>query len=445
MIYSLLVLDRVKRAHDVEIEKRGKAAAERIGEQAKFPLRTGDEDALDKLAKDALSGDDILAVTIKPTNNGQTINARKNGPLKGRSRRFSYSVKIKPGAFADEIDILQGVPRETDEVVIGEVGVLMSLSQTDLIVKEIRAAMIVTAIVLVTLAILINIHIARRITDPLMTLAREVEKIGKGKFDARIEDMGGGEIGVVAEHFNRMAQNLEGSIARMIQQEKMASLGRMASGITHEIGNPLNSILLYCKILLDQANEGEEAENVKAILAQARRMKEIVNHLLDYAHKPPTQMQAVEISRALDESLRVLTHPVAKSKLSIKCDIPTDLPKAKAIMNMCVQVFVNIISNAIEATGKNGELEIEAWAGEERSCLYVAFADNGPGIPDELLESVFEPFFTSGKEAKGTGLGLSICQQIMRGFDGEISAESAGGGGAKIIIKFQCVTPKDVV
>jgi C4-dicarboxylate-specific signal transduction histidine kinase len=445
LIYSLLVLERVKEAHDAEIEKRGRAIAEQLGSLAEFPLRTGDAAALDMMARDALLREDIQAVAILSLEDKKVVKVESKTRPTGRTREFSYSIRIKPKAFANEIDILQGIPSEKAERTLGEVKVTLSLAGTDRMISEIRTAMILTALVLVSLAILISVYMARRITDPLLALAKEVEKIGKGKFDVRIEDMGRGEIGVLADQFNRMTENLKRSLDQMIQQEKMASLGRMAAGITHEIGGPLNSILLDTKLLLDHMSEGAERDTAEAIVFQAKRMKEIVNHLLDYAHTPPTEMQAVDINQALEEALRVLAHPLKKSALKIKREIPEDLPKARAIRNTCVQVFVNLISNAIEATGEDGELRIEARAEEERSSLLMTFTDNGPGIPEEFLTSIFDPFFTTKEQGKGTGLGLAICQQIMQSFGGDIRAENAKGGGTRFILKFQCVTINGLV
>ncbi|HUT55948.1 MAG TPA: HAMP domain-containing sensor histidine kinase [bacterium] len=438
VVYSVLVFERVRQAHDVEIEKRCQAVAEQLGTMAELPIRAGDLAALDQIARDALRQAEIVAVEFKSLDTGKTARAERSGQA-AAARVYSYTLSIVPETFSDEIGILEGAGEGKAGKAVGEVKVTISLAGSDRVMARIQAAMIVAALVLMTIAILINVQIARRITDPLMALAQGARKIGEGRFDERIDTTGGGEVGAVAEQFNRMAENLKTTLDQMIQQEKMASLGRMASGITHEIGNPLNSILLDVTMLMDDLPQGPNREKAAAIQAQARRMKEIVNHLLDYAHTPPTQMQSVDVSEALDDAIRVLSHPLAKSGLVIKRELPPDLPRVMAIKTMCVQVFVNLIINAIEATGKNGGLQVAAELGTDPERLLVSFSDTGPGIPEEFIEHVFDPFFTTKQKGQGTGLGLSICRQIMRGFGGEIRAEKSVGG-AKFIIEFQCIT-----
>jgi signal transduction histidine kinase len=436
-VYGLIVFERVRRAHDAEIEKRCRAVAEQIGSLAELPIRAGDQAALDKIARDALRQEEIAAVELKSFDTGKIARAERPEAA-SPPRVYSYTLDIVPQAFADEIGILEAAGGGKAGKAIGAVKVTISLAGSDRVMAQIQAGMIVAALVLMAIAILINIQIARRITRPLMALAQGAKKIGEGRFDERINAAGGGEVGAVAEQFNRMAENLKATLDQMIQQEKMASLGRMASGITHEIGNPLNSILLDVTMLIADLPPGPDRDKAAAIQAQARRMKDIVNHLLDYAHTPPTEMQSVDLNEALDDAIRVLSHPIAKSGLSIRRDLPPGLPRVMAIKNMCVQVFVNLIVNAIEATGKNGELTVAAETGKTGRLL-ISFSDNGPGIPEDLIERVFDPFFTTKQKGQGTGLGLAICRQIMRGFGGEIRAVS-NKGGSKIIMEFQCIT-----
>lgn len=439
VIYSLIILDRVRKAHDLEIQKRGRAIARQLADEAEFPMRTGDLTALKKLADEAVAREEVVGVELVELDTGKTVSSGEQVRQKKEQRLYCCELEVTPLAFEDEIEVLSGNEGSRPGRAIGKVTVTISLAESDRVIKEIEAGMAIAAIALMTLAIVINVQLARRVTSPLMKLAKGAKEIGEGKFDTRIDEAGGGEVGMVAEQFNRMAQNLKLTMHQMIQQEKMASLGRMASGITHEIGNPLNSILLDAGLLLESMPEGPERESLKAVQVQARRMKEIVNNLLDYAHASPVEIEAVEISGALNDALRVLSHPLAKSALEIECDLPARLPRVRAIRNMCVQVFINVIANAIEATGRGGKLRVEARNDEDRCCIEVRFIDNGPGVTEDQLESIFEPFFTTKAIGEGTGLGLSICYQIMSGFGGGIRAERARGGGLEIVIEFKQV------
>jgi signal transduction histidine kinase len=130
----------------------------------------------------------------------------------------------------------------------------------------------------------------------------------------------------------------------------------------------------------------------------------------------------------------VLSHPVRKSGATIVRDLPDNLPRARAIKNPCVQVFVNLLRNALEAAGRGGEVRVDA--GESDGRVIVSITDSGPGFRPEDLARVFEPFFTTKPAGEGTGLGLAICQTIMKGFAGDIRIEECGGRWCRVTLEF---------
>ena len=457
-----VALYQVRRSLEAEVEKRAETLAGQLGDRAEFPLRAGDRAALLKLGKDALLLEDVVALEFFAAD-GRSLAKVEREAARERTVDYSRPVWRKTGAFKDEMDFYTGSGEEPRPSPAGALTVRMGLASADRIVASLRALILIAAAVLAAFAILLSVHLARRITEPIQKLSQGVEAIGSGRLDVTIDVGEDGEIGALAGHVNQMARDLKKSVEQMIQQEKMASLGRMASAITHEIGSPLNSILIDAHLLRDQmAEAGEGRKSAEAIIEQARRMRDTVRNLLDYARRPPVEMEAVDLAQALDEAFRVLAYPLRKSGLKIERKWPAGLPHVQAIKNLTVQVFINLITNAIEAAGPGGELTIAAGriapapadaraetpgeggpgqkdARPAQGEVEVSFQDNGPGIPEHVRARIFEPFYTTKAPGQGTGLGLTICHHIMHGFGGEIQVKPAEGKGTVFILQFNAI------
>jgi signal transduction histidine kinase len=438
-VFCLLVLDRVRSAQEAEVQKRGAALAEQLGLQAEFPMRTGDKNTLDNLAKSVILLEDVVSIGFHAADGSMLSRTGRDTSPSCPITSHSYTVRRTGADFQDEMDLMVGGAAEKAGEAVGRVTVELSMASSERIIREISLVVLAAAVVLAGLAILVSAQFARRITGPIRDLTDGVEMIGEGRLDVQIEVEDDGEIGTLARHFNRMAQNLKSSLDQMIQQQKMASLGRMASGITHEIGSPLNAILLEARMLLDELPEGESREGAENIIDQTVKMKDIVSNLLSYARTPPSKMQDVDLNRAWDEAEKVLAHPLRKSNIKIVKDFPEELPKVRAIINLATQVFVNIISNAIQAAGQDGVIEAAALEDKRNQTVKVTITDSGPGVAEEIMGSIFDPFFTTRPEGEGTGLGLAISFQIMKGFHGDIRAERTEDSGAVFILEFQRV------
>jgi len=438
-VLSLLVVYQVRRSLDAEVKKRARTMAKELGAMARFPLRTGDRAALERLAREALLFEDVVSIRFTGADGVVMAEEGAVDPQSSRVVESSCPVVRKSGAFQDKTDFYTGLGDDKSGEVLGAVEVRLSLASNDRIIGGIRLTIFIAAALLAGLSILASIHFARRITDPIARLAEGVEAIGRGRLDLEIEVGDDGEIGALAEHVNQMARDLKTSMDQMIQQEKMATLGRMASYVAHEIGSPLNSILIDAHLVMDQLEEGDGKKSAEAIVEQSRRMRDTVTNLLDYARNPAEEMEAVELAKAVEDAIMVLAHPIRKSGICIETSFLDKLPPARAIGNLATQVFVNIIANAIEATGQGGELVIEGAAVHGGDRVRVSFIDNGPGVPDESLARIFDPFYTTKDPGEGTGLGLSICQHIMQGFRGSVSAKGAPRGGSVFIVEFQAV------
>jgi len=447
-LMSVFVLYRFRKSLDDEIAKRGQTLARELGARARRPLRAGARERLADLAEAALLREDVVAVEFIDADGESLVKRRAQSPPPPRTRKITHTVARRERPFRDEMDLYAGSAEEEKDGALGAIVLEIGFAATDRVIGGASATIFAVATILALIAIFFSAQFARRITGPIEKLARGVERIGEGSLDIEIEVIDDGEIGMLAQHFNQMAKDLKKSVDQMIQQEKMATLGRMASCISHEIGSPLNSVMFDARIIMEEVSEGPALTSARQIDAQVRRMRDTIKNLLDYARAPSGEMAPVDIERALDEAMLVLALPIRTSGMKITRKFSEDPPPALAIKNLVVQVFVNLINNAIEAAGEDGEIRVEARAAPaagagEADMVRVSFIDNGPGIPEDDLETIFEPFYTTRPEGEGTGLGLAICRHIMEVLGGRITADSASGEGSKFHVVFQSIKKKD--
>ncbi|HEY82461.1 MAG TPA: PAS domain S-box protein [Dehalococcoidia bacterium] len=223
---------------------------------------------------------------------------------------------------------------------------------------------------------------------------------------------------------------------QLILADRLASLGELASGIAHELNNPLTSIVGFSDLLSGEDLPERVKEDLKVINKEAHRAAGIVKNLLAFARKHPETKEPVDINEVIRQVLELRAYEQKVHNIEVKTHLAPDLPKVMANAFQLQQVFLNIIINAeyfmIEAH-KRGTLTITT----ERvgDIVRASFADDGPGIPKENLRRIFNPFFTTKEVGKGTGLGLSICHGIVAEHGGRIYAESELGKGATFTVE----------
>jgi iron only hydrogenase large subunit-like protein len=214
---------------------------------------------------------------------------------------------------------------------------------------------------------------------------------------------------------------------KLIQAEKLASMGQMAAGIAHEINNPLGVVLMYAHLLKDEIHERTETgADVERIIREAERARQIVKGILNFARKEQVKREPTDINALLGQSVEDFRgrSPGIRFELALDGNLALHAVDADQMR----QVFDNIIANSVEATGGSGSIRIESE--EEMGEFRVAISDSGPGIPEEILSKLFTPFFTTKPPGKGTGLGLAVCYGIVKMHGGSIQAGNRPEGGA---------------
>jgi len=212
--------------------------------------------------------------------------------------------------------------------------------------------------------------------------------------------------------------------------EKLATVGKLASKVAHELNNPMDGILRYINLAL-RTIEQENLEKPKEYLTQCRqglmRMVHIVSELLEFSRTTHAPFEYVKIDHIIEDALNTMDSRTEASNVQIWRNYAPDIPEVRS--GNLFQVFCNLIKNALDAMPDGGELNISTRLRADNSAE-VEFRDTGVGFAPEHAEAIFEPFFTTKDKGKGTGLGLAICKDIIERYHGRITAENAAGGGS---------------
>ena len=221
---------------------------------------------------------------------------------------------------------------------------------------------------------------------------------------------------------------------RLVQADKLSSIGLLAAGVAHEVNTPLAVISTYAQMLAKQISGDEQKfKLLDKIAKQTFRASEIVNSLLSFSRTSPTEFVEVDLNKVIRETLTLIEHQLQKAAIEVKLNLESGLPVVKANSGKLQQVFLNLFLNARDAMESGGTLAVRTW--NEDGFARIEVADTGQGIPPEHLERIYDPFFTTKASRKGTGLGLSVTYGIVREHGGTIRVESRPGAGARFHVE----------
>ncbi len=244
---------------------------------------------------------------------------------------------------------------------------------------------------------------------------------------------------------------------QLIQNEKIAALGRLASGLAHQIRNPLEIIIMGVEFLGSTLcnKDLNHEKSIEKIKEAVNRTNQIITDFLSFSRKSELKFESVDVCLLLDETVRLIEHRINVKKVKIERNYPEESLKVKADRNMLEQVFMNLLNNGIDAMSKGDKIRIKVNSNKAmhvedkigyrandyfkigKKMTVVEFEDTGKGIPEDVLPKVFEPFFTTKKSGKGTGLGLSLAHLIIDRHYGKIDVQSEVNKGTKFTLKLQ--------
>ncbi len=235
---------------------------------------------------------------------------------------------------------------------------------------------------------------------------------------------------------NRMKEELENTQLQLLQAEKMASLGKLAAGVAHQLNNPLSGITLFTKLVMEDYDLEDGAKSdLCRVLEDAERCRDTVKELLEFTRQTRHLMRPHDINRAISRTLFLLENQTLFQNIAIDKDLDTSLPTVHSDIQQLNHLFMNIILNAAQAMEGKGRLRVKTAFLPANKMVRIDISDTGPGIPEKILPHIFDPFFTTKEEGKGTGLGLSLVYGIVENHGGQIKAESEPGQGATFIIE----------
>ena len=346
-----------------------------------------------------------------------------------------------------------------EKKVLGVLDIDISLQQVD---RSIRAAEVKLLLIglgtVICLALLITFSMNRFLTRPLKELSRGTRRVAQGDLESRIPIRSDDELGAFAKSFNKMTEDLrrakisltewgdwleqmvsertrdlEAAQQQLIRSEKLASLGKLAAGIAHEINNPLTGVLTFSQLLMDQfPPESAEHKDLKVIVQETIRCRGIVRGLLEFSRQKALDKSCVDIHSILDEVLRMVSNQESFRNICVEKIYVPDAPKFMADKDQLKQVMLNIIVNASDAMPHGGSLKISTYWSPDPSELKIHFEDTGGGIDPDHINKLFDPFFTT--KEMGTGLGLAISYGIIKAHRGNIEIRSKLGEGSLIIV-----------
>ncbi len=328
-----------------------------------------------------------------------------------------------------------------DQKVLGVLDISMSLAEVDRATRASQMQVPVFAIIAIAaVSLMIYLLIKGIVLEPLSRMVAAMHKVAAGDLNSTISIDQSDEIGELAGSFNSMTRQLSEAQRQLFQSDKLASVGRLAAGVAHEINNPLTGVLTYSSYLLNRLKENPEMkDDLEVIVRETKRCREIVKGLLDFARQSTPEKQPRDVNEIVGRAVRILQNQFAMREIALEQHLDPNLPPVSADINQMQQVLVNLLMNADDAIAeKGGRVTITTAPtlvadGGVGDYVRIEVRDTGCGIPADNLSKIFDPFFTT-KGQKGNGLGLAMVWGIIEKHDGRITVESEVGKGTVFTI-----------
>jgi two-component system NtrC family sensor kinase len=300
------------------------------------------------------------------------------------------------------------------------------------------------ALIGVLVSTVLSYLLSRSISGPIKKLVLASKEVASGNLDTKVEITTTDELGKLAYTFNKMALALrerddklkEFTRSKIMESERLALIGQLSANVAHELNNPLQGIVTYSHLLLEELPQDDPArDSLEKIVIQADRSRDIIRGLLDFSRQRKPDKTLCDVTNVLKDCVSLLEKQALFHNVQITTNLDEKLPLTVIDPSQIERVFINMIVNAADAMDGNGKLDLETRFDPVDNCIEVEFTDTGHGIPKENLEKIFDPFFTTKDTGHGVGLGLAISFGIIKEHKGTISVESEVGKGTTFIVR----------
>jgi len=437
----------------------GAALAKAVADLSITPLLYYDTVALQQNMEKAANEPDILYAIIF-SRNGQALASNQEAQLFS-DELFELDTEmsrlaegeVRMGTHQSHFQAPESTDLEVLEIVApiiagenelwGAVKLGLSLEQLNAELRRTRIGLVSLGFLGLALGTLGAMFLAKRISSPLETLVDGTIKVSEGDLQHRIHIAPGDEIGELAANFNQMTaqiledrREIEETSRRLIEAEKLATIGRLAAAMAHEIRNPLTAIKLNIqKVGKSPSLPSQEREQLSIAESGIQQVERIVKELLDYARAPKLTKNFFALEALLEDALRFVQDQLDEKSVRIVREYAPDLPPIHVDGDKMRQAFLNILLNSAEAVSTHGTITVRTSLMEDagRRLAMVQIEDDGAGISEKELRSIFEPFFTT--KSLGTGLGLTNARKVVELHDGTVEATSTASVGTTITIR----------
>jgi len=355
-----------------------------------------------------------------------------------------------------------------EQQILGVLDTNLSLAKADVQLAESSRRMIVyTACALLLIALISWFFVWQVVGRPVKALEQGTVRLAAGELGYQIDVQSKDEIGELAHSFNAMSSQLKAehnenvawtrTLEQRVEQktrelkrahehalhtEKMASIGKMAAVLAHEINNPLSGILTYAKLLRKwvdtedggKSRRGEIDDSLDLIASESRRCGDLVKNLLTFSRTTPMNLQATNLNQVIDRALRLIQHQLDLAGIQVEPNLDPELPPVICDGAHIEQVLLALMMNALDAMPQGGNLWLTSKASREDNTIKIIVRDDGCGIPPEILPRLFEPFLTTKESGRGVGLGLAISRSILERHNGTIEVQSEVGRGTTFTV-----------